>query len=72
MDIPILLGVQGESKSLIENYNAGECFIPEDSKSFSYALKKILKNNYSKGSMELALDFDRKKLSHKMLKFILS
>ncbi len=72
MDIPILLGVQGESQSLIEKYNAGECFIPEDSKSFSYALKKILKNNYSKGSRELALDFDRKKLSHKMLKFILS
>ena len=34
MEKPILLGLEGESKEIIESYGAGICYHPEDQKSF--------------------------------------
>lgn len=34
MNKPILLGVEGESKEIIELYQAGLCFVPESEEDF--------------------------------------
>jgi len=69
---PILLGVEGESKDIIEHFKAGLPFIPEDKESFLknlYLLKNdsTLYKNLQEGCDTLAHDFDRKKLALKML-----
>ena len=74
---PTLLGVEGQAQEIIETYNAGLCFEPENEKDF---LEKIyiLKNDkekykeLQKGCEELAIEYDRKKLAEKMLKIIKS
>ncbi|MFZ9847505.1 MAG: glycosyltransferase family 4 protein [Flavobacteriales bacterium] len=72
MKKPILLGVEGESKEIIENFNAGLCFIPENKESFLnclYEMKDdtLLYHEFQKGCEELVKEFDRKKLAAKML-----
>lgn len=74
MQKPIMLGVEGESKAIIEKYNAGVTFIPEDLNSFNSALVNLLDKNkysvYQKGCELLIKDFDRNVLAEKMLKEI--
>jgi len=72
MQKPILLGVEGESKRIIERYNAGICFEPENKNDFLDKISLIKKEyqNYKSGCEKLANDFDRKKLSNKMLNII--
>ena len=72
MGKPTLLGVEGEAKSIIEKYNAGLCFVPEDQKDFVEKVMllkrdKSLYNDCVKGCANLAKDYDRKKLALKML-----
>lgn len=71
MQKPILLGVEGESKFLIENYNAGACFEPENEISLIEKINLIKLNTdinkYSEGCMRLSMDFDRVKLANEML-----
>jgi len=75
MGKPTLLGVEGQAQDIIEHYNAGLCFKPENEKDF---LEKVnlLKNNkkiYDKcqdGCVRLAKDYNRKKLAEKMLNII--
>ncbi len=75
MQKPILLGVQGQAQEIIEKYGAGVCFEPENEKDFIDKVL-ILKNDKfiyessKEGCMQLALNFDRKKLANKMLKII--
>ena len=75
MQIPILLGVDGEARRLVEGYNAGLFYEPEDKKDFLEKLD-LLANNTSvyeackAGGEKLAKDFDRKELAGKMLKVI--
>tara|TARA_X000000368_G_scaffold197068_1_gene155511 strand:+ start:1109 stop:2332 length:1224 start_codon:yes stop_codon:yes gene_type:complete len=72
---PILLGVEGESKDILIKYNAGLTFIPENQESFISQLLE-LKNNKDlyaaaeKGCIELAKDFDSKRLANNMLRLI--
>ena len=72
---PILLGVEGESKAIIEKYNAGVCFEPENMTAFHEALAKIMNpesyKTFQQGCIDLAQDFDRKNLAMKMLHEIL-
>ncbi len=68
---PILLGVEGEAKALIEEYGAGLCFEPENKEDFLAKLHKLYsdKNLYKAsqhGCLKLAEDFDRKQLAEKM------
>ncbi|MFA9409120.1 MAG: glycosyltransferase family 4 protein, partial [Candidatus Dadabacteria bacterium] len=74
MEIPILIGVDGEARSIIEKYNAGLFFQPEDTDSFLEEFNNILiPDNYKKyksGCKSLALAYDRKKLAKKMLDII--
>lgn len=68
---PVLLGVEGESKAIIEKYQAGVCFEPENTAAFEAALGAIMQpENYlhfQEGCTALAKDFNRKSLAQKML-----
>lgn len=74
MHKPILLGVEGESKDLVENYNVGLCFEPENEKDFLGKLSLIkvntLNNIYINGCIRMTKDFDRINLAHKMIEAI--
>lgn len=71
MGKPILLGLEGETKGIIEQYKAGVCYEPENATAFSNAVNEIrIPQNYNslqKGVKTLALDFDRKKIADAML-----
>jgi glycosyltransferase involved in cell wall biosynthesis len=72
MNRPILLGVDGEARSLVERYNAGLFFEPENETDFLEKLM-LLKNNpalyrrLQEGCHKLATDFDRKLLAGTMI-----
>ncbi len=73
MKKPILLGVQGESKSILTRYNAGLCFDPENKIDFIQSCKKLFSEDlkqYEQGLYKLSKDFDRKFLADKMYEFI--
>lgn len=72
MEIPILMGVDGEARDIIESYGAGVCFEPESESDFNEKLNKILSdeafyNQCKAGCRRLANDFDRNRLADKML-----
>ena len=71
MQKPILLGLEGETKGIIESYSAGLCFEPENKNDFIKQAIAILDNKYynqfQKGCQTLAEDFDRKKIALSML-----
>ncbi len=75
MEKPILLGVEGESKAMIDTYHAGISFEPENKEAFLNAIN-ILKNDstfyskYQNGCRKLADDFDRRKLAISMIEMI--
>jgi glycosyltransferase involved in cell wall biosynthesis len=72
MGKPILLGVEGESQEIIERYNAGLCFLPEDEPDFLRQLNRLatdeaLYTTCQENCIELARDYDRGKLANDML-----
>lgn len=71
MEVPILMGVEGEAKEIVEHYNAGICFEPENEDDFIAKLKIVTNPEnqkvFKEGCKELAIDFDRKNLAEKML-----
>ena len=71
MEVPILMGVEGEAKEIVEHYTAGICFEPENEEDFIDKLKIVTnpenQKAFKEGCKELAIDFDRKKLAEKML-----
>lgn len=74
MGIPILMGVEGEAQKLIESYNAGICYEPENKDDFCKKLEKIMEpaiyESCKKGGMRLAEDFDRTHLADILLDVI--
>lgn len=75
MEKPILLGVDGESRKIIEEYNAGIYYEPENEADFITKLDKIAMNKdfYNScvgGCHKLAKAFDRQIHADKMLKII--
>ena len=72
---PILLGVEGESKELINKYNVGVPFVPENINSFLNAVDKIQKFNikiFKNNCNKMIKEFDREKIAENMIKFILN
>ena len=72
---PILLGVEGEAKILIENYKVGVPFEPENKISFCNAIEKAydlskLDSNFRINCDKLINDFNREVIAEKMLNFI--
>lgn len=75
MEIPILMGVGGEAKDIIESYGAGLCFEPENEEDFMEKLDSLMSDSAlyeqcRQGCRKLAADFDRKVLANKMLAVI--
>lgn len=75
MHVPIMLGVDGEARKLVEQYGAGLYYEPENKTDFLEKLNMILndKEKYrecQEGCDKLAKDFDRKKLAMQMLDII--
>ena len=76
MEKPTLLGVRGEAQKIIEKYNAGICFEPENEKDFIEKLMMLKSEKLYlesvKGCKSLAQAYDRKKLAKEMLEIIQS
>ncbi|EKF54441.1 group 1 glycosyl transferase [Galbibacter marinus] len=71
MHKPILIGVEGEAQQIVEGYNVGRSFIPEDYDSFESQLDQMYhSSNLSYDFKKVLIDFDRRKLAIKMLDFI--
>ncbi len=75
MSKPTLLGVEGQAQEIIEKFNAGVCFEPENEEDFLEKLNDLYsnKNLYKKlqeGCQLLAKEYDRKILADKMLDII--
>lgn len=71
---PILLGVEGEAKQLIEYYDVGFSFEPENSESFINAIDNIQKidfHKFKKNCNKMVQDFDRDMMAEKMINFII-
>jgi hypothetical protein len=70
---PILLGVEGESKKLIEDYEVGVCFEPENQESFLNAIDDIQSINiesFTGNCNKMLADFDRNNIAENLIKFI--
>ena len=70
---PILLGVEGESKELIEKYKIGIAFEPENTESFINAIFEIEQINHEDfiaNCDKMLSDFNRNKIAEKMINFI--
>lgn len=76
MQIPILMGVEGEAKEIVESYGAGLCFEPENAEDFKNKLLHLLEpavyEGCKAGCARLAEDFDRKILAARMLEEVMS
>ena len=75
MEKPLLLGVDGEARSIVEHYNAGVYFEPENETDFLEKLDRLYQDKAfyqecQEGGRLLADDFDRKKLALEMLNYI--
>jgi glycosyltransferase involved in cell wall biosynthesis len=70
MHKPILLGIEGEAAAIIDKYQVGFSFIPENRADFYQKIKfvKMAKFEFS----DFLMEYDRKKLANKMLDFIRS
>lgn len=74
---PILLGLEGETKQIVESYHAGVCYEPENGEAFKEALFHLFerRNNldvFRQGCKKLAYDFERNRIAIGMLEEIKS
>ena len=70
---PILLGVEGESKKLIDDYQVGVCFEPENKESFLnaiYDIQKLDRESFKVNCNKMLADFDRNNIAENLIKFI--
>ena len=70
---PILLGVEGESEKLIDDYEVGVCFDPENKESFLNALQDIQKldrKSFKVNCNKMLVDFNRNNIAENLIKFI--
>ena len=74
MHKPILLGVEGQAKKIIDKHNAGLSYEPENQDDFLAKLKKIsdksMYDDLINGCQSLAVAYNRKTLAKKMLKIL--
>ena len=71
---PILLGLEGETKGIIESFKAGICFEPENEDEFIAQCHAILNEKqyleYQYGCQKLAQSFNRKQIAQQVLETI--
>lgn len=71
MGKPILLGVEGQAKEIVEQYEAGLCFEPDDTDDMHAKIERLqhdreLYARLSQNGAILAADFDRTTLARRM------
>lgn len=72
MQKPTLLGVEGQAQEIIEGYDAGLCFEPENEQDFILKVMQMKQDHHrycemQEGCSKLAEAYDRKKLANRML-----
>lgn len=77
MGKPILLGVDGEARRMIESYDVGLAYEPENREEFleklhSLSSDKNLYEKFKKNCRLFANDYDRKKLAGSMFNILKS
>lgn len=77
VEAPILLGLEGETQGIIEFYQAGVCYEPENSEDFKKALINLFQNRsdlsqFKTGCNRLAKDFERGAIARRMYESIKS
>ncbi|WP_262694131.1 glycosyltransferase family 4 protein [Kordiimonas aquimaris] len=77
MQKPIVLGVDGQAREMVETYNAGIYFEPENEESFIKAIYRLqsdeqLDEQLRKGGQNLAKAFDRKALANRMIEIVVN
>ncbi len=75
MQVPILLGVDGESRSILEKFGAGIFYEPENLNDFIAKINFLFSDEiqyiaYKTGGKKLAVEFDRKILADQMFEVI--
>lgn len=75
MQKPLLLGVDGEARMLVEKYQAGLYFEPENEIDFLEKLETLYRDKEvymacQAGGARLAQDFDRRRLAMSMLEYL--
>ena len=74
MQIPILIGVEGEAREIVETFNAGLFYEPENKCDFLKKLEKISiyenQKLFSEGGKKLAQFYNRKTLATEMLNIL--
>lgn len=75
MHIPILLGVDGEAREMIEEYGAGLYYEPENADDFRQKLKQLFSSeaiyrSCQNGGEKLAKAYERKRLAAEMIDII--
>jgi len=72
MNKPILLGVEGESKEIIDSYGVGISFEPENENQFISSIEKVKTKKYTEWDFDALLkDFDRVNMAKKMLQCLM-
>lgn len=75
MQKPILIGVDGEARQIVEGYHAGRYYEPENERSFLAALEELSApaayKQCQEGGARLARDFDRNALADRMYQILL-
>lgn len=73
LKVPIILGVRGESKVIIENYQLGVCYEPENEESFIKALRNLKKFKFDDALHQKFIEiYSRENLAKRMLKHVIS
>jgi len=72
---PILLGVDGQARAILERFEAGLHFAPEDFGAFSLGVRSLmtdasLYSRLQEGCREMSRAFDRRSLASKMLEVL--
>jgi glycosyltransferase involved in cell wall biosynthesis len=72
MEKPILLGVEGQAREIVERYGAGLAFVPEDAAAFRAAARRLiadpaLARSLGQGGAALAAAYNRPMLAAQML-----
>lgn len=75
MEKPILLGVDGQAREIVEEYNAGLFFMPEDRDAFIGEAKRLasdkeLYQDLQSGCRALARAYDRTRLADELLEIV--
>ena len=74
MEKPILLGVDGQARQIVEQYGCGIFFKPENEESFLTGIDRIQETHtkalLKSGCKELVKDYDRNVLAYRMLQIL--